>query len=115
MPYDMVIMETGEPFQANMSGMNMLREVMDGAGVNLYAAHPRSTTSEEEVPLWLCFTSMDGWVVRPEECREIARKLSEHTETAYSGGLLSPWDLEYIQKFSKYCEAAAGEGGFYVH
>lgn len=135
MPYDMLIRETDEHFQANISGMNMLREVMDGAGVDF---HTRSTRTrdhrsgrfmrpsrppgwgEEEGTLMRCFITMEGFLVRAEECREIARKLSEHTETSYiaHGEIVTPlteWDMEYIQRFSKYCETAAGAGGFYVH
>lgn len=140
MGYDMSLVKTGDYFRANIWAMGMLRQVMYQAGVDCETVSLRTTQEREdgeqysaEGTLLTCFGSNDGWLVRPEECREIAEKLRKHNVTEYQEIDFSPGakpkpgepfpirtaqlddDLkQYIQEFADYCERTAEEGGFYV-
>lgn len=98
MGYDMFSAEGGEYFRANISGMQMLRSVMEQCGVRGGAVSQRILQEREdyddnddrpaddlrqatlEGDLYSCFSSNDGWLVTPNEARYIAERLREGLE-----------------------------------
>lgn len=123
-------------FRANIWGMSMLRQAMQSCEVEsqpetMREIEPDNETGEPQAllgDLWSCFSSNDGWLVTPEECRYIADKLQGNGPSFEryrgwdtKGGELVPTmqevtvaDQKYIQEFAAFCEKAASLGGFYV-
>jgi len=139
MGYDMYTVKTERYFRANIWGMGMLRQAMEQAGVDFSAVSLRTTQgdphengTEESYStvgnLMTCFSSNDGWLVRPEECEEIAERLEQSTlklfkeldlnaplgTARYLSTTPSKEDLKFLEGFKEYCTESAKEGGFYV-
>ena len=65
------------------------------------------------------FQSNDGWLVTPEECVVLARKLREHAELIArdyfpDAGVKREDGLKWILGFARYNEIAAEHGGYRV-
>ncbi|MDC0720276.1 hypothetical protein [Nannocystis bainbridge] len=66
------------------------------------------------------FQSNDGWLVTPEECAVLARKLREHVEVIAQdyfpdAGVAREDGRKWILGFARYNEIAAEHGGYRVH
>jgi len=141
MGYDMYTLKGEDYFRANIWGMQILRAVMEDAGIlDWEASHAewpkhdcpkgatdkevtaydkmyekkclplrRSRSSQPDMVPGFKFSSNDGWIVVPEECDIIQRKMSEFLEEGYNGE-----NLEFIQEFVVYCKGAVSKGGFKV-
>jgi len=129
--YDLYTVKQGAHFRVTQWVMFMLMHIMPEAGIDLDGKSPRSYLGFHgegvgviDESLFTCFGMNDGWWVRPEECQDIAEKLSEHTVACYWGldmyelvdklHTLSFVELEFIIEFAGYCESARQLGGFCV-
>ena len=115
----MSTLKSGDYYRANISGMQLLRECMYDAGVDLDKKKPRLWGIERdnagERELIDCFCSNDGWVIEPADCREIGRKVKTYiTRQGRESFERFSGDYDFIKGFAEYCEDAAGDGGFEV-
>ena len=117
--FDLYTVKQSPPFRVAYFGMYMLIQVMRQAGVDVDTA--MTPPDGKGDPLVKSRLSVEGWEANPQECREIARKLSEHTPTSYLGFnedlewklcTLSVVEMEIIEAFIDYCEFASTLGGF---
>ncbi len=121
--FDLCTVKQGPLFRVAYFGMYMLVQVMRQAGVDVDTAMT-SPDGEGNDELLRSSLTVEGWEAKPQECREIARKLSEHTPTSYLGFneylewklcTLSVVEMEIIEAFIDYCEFASSLGGFSAH
>ena len=117
--FDLYTVKQSPLFRVAYFGMYMLVQVMRQAGIDVDTA--MTPPDGEGDPLLFSCLSVEGWEAKPQECREIARKLSEHTPTSYLGFnedpkwqlcTLSVVEMEIIEAFIDYCEFASTLGGF---
>jgi hypothetical protein len=115
-------------FRANITGMGILRDVMETRGMGFWTDHPRFEAEGSEadneavrrfhipgirgIPLTK-FCSNDGWLVTPEEILGALEIHREHPPIQQHD--LGDYTIERWEEWIEFLQGATKNGGFRVY